>query len=188
MANYYTIKNNQKSGPFTEQQLQKLAELGRIGPDTPIVTETGDAMIVKQIPGLFATVPPPFAQPPHDSPSSEVMQAHAQQATETFFSWIFDFAFQDIRIHTVILWFCRIFYALSVIATICSGLWATFMLFVALSYSNALILLGIPIVWLGVVLSIFLARLYFELIIIVLDWIVETTKAARLYIENNKKE
>ena len=176
MANYfYFDQNNQKQGPVSWEELQALAAQGVIEPNMKIETSNGGEGFAGQL----------------VSPSKlkfKELRVTPQSSSGSVWTWLFDFAFRDIRIHTVILWFCRIFYTLSVIATICLGLWATFMLFVALSYRNALALLGIPIVWVGVVLSIFLARLYCESIIFVYDWIHETTKAARLYIENNKKE
>ena len=44
--------------------------------------------------------------------------------------------------------------------------------------------IGLPLFWLGVLLYLVLIRLVLELYIILFDWIIETTKAARYYNEN----
>ena len=195
MANYfYFDQTNRKQGPVSKQQLKELAAQGIIGPQTPMETDAGHKGVAGQIPGLFVTVPPPFAQPfqtPQDFPTSEAMQAvraHAQRATGTIFSWMFDFAFRDIRIHIVNLWAIRILYVLCWIGAILWGLWGTYMTFRATEMAGPLGILLIPIVWLGIAIQMFFLRLFLEWCLIILDWIVETTRAARLYIENNKKE
>jgi hypothetical protein len=105
-------------------------------------------------------------------------------------SWLTDFAFQDLRLPVINLWACRIIYAICCVGAILWGLFATFMFFsiAAGEYGDATaIVFGIPLAWLGVALFILVARLFCEWYIIAFDWIVETTKAARIYVESNQE-
>jgi hypothetical protein len=101
---------------------------------------------------------------------------------------MFDWSFRDIRIHIVNLWTIRIIYVLCWIAAFLWGLWGTYGCFRASEFGGPLAILAIPLVWLAIAFMMFLTRLYLELCLIILDWIVESTKAARIYIENNKRE
>jgi hypothetical protein len=69
------------------------------------------------------------------------------------------------------------------------GLWVTLIIFAEGSRNDAdaVIFIGIPLLWLGIFFAIIGIRLACEWEIIVFDWIVETTKAARIYSENKKE-
>jgi len=53
MNYYYFDQNNQKHGPFSEQQLKDLAVRGLINRQTPMETDTGHRGVAGQIHGLF---------------------------------------------------------------------------------------------------------------------------------------
>jgi hypothetical protein len=108
---FYFDQTNQRRGPVNEQQLRELATRGVIGPHTPMETDTGYEGVAGQIPGLnfnvaASSASAQTASPPFNQTASAV-GVHARQATGSIFSRLFDFAFRDIRIHFVILWFCR---------------------------------------------------------------------------------
>jgi len=180
MAKYFFTEANGQRRLIDEQELRKLAKIGVVRPDTPLETDTGHKGVAGQIRGLqFNTADTPtIARMIADIPSPQV-------------SWLLDFAFRDLRLHAINLWACRVIYVVCCIAAILWGFFATFM-FLSIAFGQygdvTAIVFGIPLAWLGVALFILAARLFCEWYIIVFDWIVETTKAARLYIENNKKE
>jgi hypothetical protein len=124
-------------------------------------------------------------------PTSQAVQtvrAQAQQAAGSIFSWLFDFAFRDIRIHIVNLWATRIVYVICCFLAFLWGLWATYGCFQATEHIGPFVILAVPLVWLGIAFGMLLTRLYLEFFLVLIDWMVETTKAARFYIENNKRE
>ena len=171
MTNYFYFDRTyqEKQGPVNEQQLKELAVQRVITPTTQIVSDTGHSCTAGQLPGLFG------------NPS-----APTQKAAK---SWLFDFAFRDIRIHIVNLWACRIAYVICWIAAILWGIVGTNRLCKQADHFDTLIpILLVPLVWLGIVFIVFFARLFLEFCLILVDWMVETTKAARLYMENNKEE
>jgi len=103
--------------------------------------------------------------------------------------WLLDFAFRDIRIHVVNLWVCRIWYVLCCILLTMYGLVGTFYCFyIAIDIGNPLPILAVPLVWLAVLIVLILDRLIIEFCITLIDWMVLTTKAARLYIEEKSDE
>jgi hypothetical protein len=113
----------------------------------------------------------------------QTIKTQAQEVTGPIISWLCDFAFQDIRYHRASLRICRFGYIMS---------WFWLCLF-GISASVGLVftvvgILAVPIVWLFVAYFIYLSRMYYEKKIIELDWKVETTKAARLYVESHKSE
>ena len=124
------------------------------------------------------------------------VRTHSQQATGSLHSWLCDFAFRDIRIHAINLWCCRVLYIIFWIPAFIVGLWLTFMLFLFATnhfsdnvpYALLAIVIGVPLIWLVVAIFLFIIRLSLEWSIVVFDWMTETTKAARIYVENNKKE
>jgi len=60
MPNYFvTDANGTKRGPITPQQLKALADQGRITPNTPLETDTGQKGLAGQLRGLFDAPPPP---------------------------------------------------------------------------------------------------------------------------------
>ena len=59
---------------------------------------------------------------------------------------------------------------------------------IAFENGNAVPVLGAPLLWIGVIIAMFFVRLYLEVFLIGFEWIIETTNAARLYLESNKKE
>ena len=100
-------------------------------------------------------------------------------------SWLTDFAFRNLRLPVINLWACKIIYGICFVAAILWGLAMMLVAFVSLTdEAPVALLLVTPLIWLCVAVFIFLARLCCEWYIIVFDWIVETTKAARHYNEN----
>ena len=118
--------------------------------------------------------------------------------------WLLDFRFRNIRLPMIIRLYCGIAYAITCFGLILSGFFSTFLLLTpalmgllavggnteviigsgpAISLFFGYSLISIVLTWLTVLLGIYSARLFFEGIIIILDWVVETTKAARLYME-----
>jgi len=183
MTNYfYFDQNNQQHGPVNEQQLHELASQGVINPNTPLETDTGHKGVAEQIPGLTFNV---ATSSPFGQSASQPSNATTSLAM-SILMWPLDFAFHDIRLPCINLWACRITYALCCIGAILWGLVLTFSIFTAVTYGDTLAIIFAPLVWLGVVLFILAARLFCEWYIIVFDWIVETTKAARLYTANNE--
>ena len=184
MANYfYTDENGQKYS-LTEQRLQTLVDRGVITPTTPLTTDTGHQGLAGQIPGLkFNNVAPPKAEQTtyYSPPRRSAAYEQTNEATGATW-WLFDFAFRDLRLPVINLWACRIIYVICFIGAILWGIGVSIFLFGnAIVESGAAVLVLIPLVWLGVALFIFAARLFCEWYIIVFDWIVETTKAARKY-------
>jgi len=203
MPNYFfTDANGSRRGPYDEQQLQTLATQGVISSNTPLETEGGHKGIAGQIPGLKFGAPPSRSPVPNStytaySPETTQIIRSASQigqaASTSVFSWLTDFAFRDIRLHVVNLYTCRVFYVLCWVVSVIGGLQMTYYLFKLTSdvsipfVGNFAILFGLPLVWLCVAFSIFVARLYCEFWIILYDWMVETTKAARIYIEEKSR-
>jgi len=201
MPNFlYTDAYGEQQGPFDLQQLQALADQGIITPDTLLRTDSGHQGAARQIPGLRFKVAAPSPSP---SPFPQKSSRTYQQETPTYsssnvggtsksvFSWLIDLTFLDIRVHNVNRMICSVTYVICCVAAMLGGLVMTFGLFYEISQKGVntpiITFLAIPAVWLGVALIIFFTRLYCEICVIVLDWIVETTKAARIYIENNEK-
>jgi hypothetical protein len=186
MANYFFYDvDGVRQGPLTEQRLQVLADRGVITPNTPLETDGGVSGFAGQIPGLvFPTQTASSPRAPRHTAYS-----HEENSTGLFVSWLFDFAFRDLRFQIINLWACKILYVLAWIGSILWGLGMTFMIFVENigQYGNVgVIVIGIPLLWICVVLIIIAARLACEWYIILVDWIVETTKAARLYTEKEE--
>ena len=133
------------------------------------------------------------APKPPKTPKPQAAYTRSQQASGSIFSsivsWLLDFAFKDIRVHIVNRIIVCIFYVIGCIAAILCGLGMTFSHLNEFSNGEGVNnIFVIPFVWIGVALAIIHIRLFWELFILLLDWIVETTKAARLYMENCKKE
>ena len=186
MPNYFfNDSDGIKRGPLTIERLQTLIDRGVITPTTPLETDTGHTGLAGQIPGLnFNTaVPLPIASRPPRTGGTYTQQ-NGNSVSGSIISWLLDFAFRDLRLPVINRWACRIIYVICCVGAILWGLFATFM-FISIAtgeYGDAsAIVIGIPLVWLGVVVFIFLARLFCEWYIIVFDWIVETTRAARKY-------
>ena len=194
---FYFDASGYKHGPVSTQQLKDLAAQGAVNPNTPMETDTGHKGTAGQIPNLFAAVSP-FSAQNESVPSpaaaladqaAQAVRTHGQRAAKSAMLWLFDFAFRDIRIHVVNLWLCRVIYVLCWIAVVISALWGTFGCFrLASEVDNPLPILFIPLVWLSVLIQIFFIRLFLEFCIVLLDWMVETSKAARLYIEEKSGE
>lgn len=199
---FYFDSNGQKQGPVTEPQLKALAEQGVITPKTQIETDTGHKGFAEQIPWLK------FGTAVHGSPTSNPVDAKRSRQTphplppsgqsneskfQYYFGWLTDFSFQDFWLPALNRTLCKIFYILSLIAIILLGLWLTFMLFASVAWDPTLLtllgaIIAVPFVWIGCVFLMLEARLFYELCIIVIDWIFKTTKAAQIYIENSKVE
>jgi len=189
MPNYFYIDaNGQKHGLVNDQQLQALAAQGVITPNTPLETEGGHKGTAGQIPGLQFT-PQTAEQTTYYSPQNRTHSQGNVTVAGSIMSWLLDFAFRDLRLPVINLWACRIMYVIGCIAAIFGGIVMSFELFyIAGETSGGSVFIGIPLTWLGVAFLIIAARLLCEWYIIVFDWIVETTKAARIYSENNERE
>ena len=190
MPNYfYTDSNGQKQGLVSDDQLQALAAQGVINANTPLETEGGHKGTAGQIPGLkFNTAPPPSAQTMKEKSRTEQSVVSIAMSVK---SWLLDFAFRDLRLPIINLWACRILYVICCVAAILGGIAVLGTVYDTMSgFGDWLMvnLIILPLTVIGVALSIIAARLLCELYIIAFDWIVETTKAARLYNENNKEE
>jgi len=194
MPNYFfTDANGVKRGPVNDQQLQALVAQGVITPSTLLETEGGHKGTAGQIPGLrFNTAPPPsFAQPAQTTSYSQSTPSYSQASESvggSIVSWLTDFAFRDLRLPIVNLWVCRIIYVICCIAAI---IWGVVMTIMCIYFGFAegvpfLIIIYVPLLLLSALLFIFAVRLACEWYIIVFDWIIETTKAARMYRKNNK--
>lgn len=181
MTNYFYIdEHGRRQGPISDQQLKALAARGTIKPHTPLETDSGHKGTAEQIPGLnFNTVAPSTVPQKTDSPYTP---QNGNSTGASIISWLTDFAFKDLRLPVINLLACRIIYAICCITAILWGLFATFM-FISIAagpYGDATaIVFGIPLAWLGAAVFVFLARLFCEWYIIIFDWIIETTKAAR---------
>jgi len=199
MPYYFYADANGTKQTVNEQQLQGLINQGIILATTPLETDTGHTGLAGQIPGLnFNTAAPsPFAQPTQAVPqrtSGMHTQPNVNPVVNSLVSWLLDFAFRDLRLPVINHWACRIIYAVCCVGAILWGVIMTFTLLgLALDSSGhadtgPVMFFVIPLAWLGVALCIFAARLFCEWYIIVFDWIVETTKAARIYVKNNERE
>ena len=190
MTTFFLTDANGTKHSVNEQQLQTLAAQGKITPNTPLETDDGHKGLAGQIPGLNFPVaaPTPFAQPApqrteqttYSSPPRQfAMYSQTNESTGMF--WLFDFAFRDLRLPVINLWACRILYAICFFGAILWGIVMTFVLLFTVIPYDATAIIAIPLVWLVPPLFIFFVRLFCEWYIIIFDWVVETTKAARKY-------
>ena len=208
MANYfYTDADGNKQGPLTIEQLQALAEREIIKPDTPLTTDGGHTGLARQIRGLNfnATAESPSftqtsqaAQQIRDKAQTVAKQAGEwakKEGIKGFRTWLLDFAFRDLRLPVINLWLSRIVYAICcLVAVIVLAVATIFLPFRCLElvferdFSMALtgICIVLPLFWLGTLLCVILIRLSLESYIILFDWVVETTKAAKHYNENRE--
>jgi hypothetical protein len=195
MPNYYYIDTNgQKQGLVSDEQLKELAAQGIINANTLLETESGHKGTAGQISGLkFSTAPPPFVQAAQATPQTKE-KSHTKQSAVSIAlsakSWLLDFAFQDLRLPIFNLWACRILYVICCVAAILGGMATTAMLVETIDGFIAWVIVFfiiLPLIWISVALSIIAARLFCEWYIIVFDWIIETTKAARLYVEQSEQ-
>ena len=183
---FYNDTNGETQGPYNEQELQQLADRGVITPTTPLATDGGHSGLAGQIPGLrFRTAVPPSPFPPK---RTEDKTFQHEASTGSIFLWPFDFAFRDLRLPIILLWVCRIFYAIVFGLTILGGAWYSFVILVGTaqfgrSSAEAPIVAFVLVLvtWIAVALYIIFVRLSYEFFIIVFNWIDETTKAARKY-------
>ena len=221
MPNYfYNDANGQTQGPFDEQQLQELADQGVITPNTPLATDGGHSGLAGQIRGLRfritvpASDPPPYTQTV--SQRSSWSHSPTGESTRSIFLWPLDFAFRDLRLPVIILWVCRIFYAIVFGVIVLWGIFTTVAILIVASQqaqpvdhgqfgqfghfsqfgrpeqlgatTPIMAFLFILAVWLFVAFYIVIIRMAYEFFLMIFNWIDETTKAARIYIENNEKE
>ena len=139
---HYFNEIGEKIGPITDKELKHFAQHGVITPETIIETKDGKTVPARRIEGLM---PPETVQPEPEKPfiaaspfsvqndsapspatafAAQTVQAvrtHGQKTAKSAMFWLFDFAFRDIRIHVVNLWFCRIIYVLCWISAILYG-------------------------------------------------------------------
>ena len=156
----------------------------------------------------FSVPVPPVSDNPYSQGTAAVWQAAAQigQAAKSFgqaaakssiFSWLTDWEFQDVRVHKSY----RQSYRSSYRATIIALVLGTFIFFatglgIAFSGSDktafvigmVFIFFTIPIFWYATFKYLCSLRLKYELLIIKLDCMIETAKAARIYVENKELE
>ena len=189
MPNYFfTDSDGNKWGPLPAERLQTLIDRGTIAPTTQLETDTGHTGLAGQIPGLnFNNVaPPPYTQREGNAAGSVV-------------SWVFDFAFRDLRLPEVNLWVCRIVYVIVWIAAILAVSIETYQMLTGgsaevryahgeLFTDNRYALMGglqriftLLGVWIYNAALIIVVRIACEWQCILLDWITETRKAARKY-------
>lgn len=212
MPNYfYTDANGRKQGPVNEQQLKELSARGIITPQTPVETESGRHKgVAGQIPGLqFKTIPPQVvvdhseSQTTHKAYSQvgeslkqvgQSLKQVSEPARSSIFSWLQDYSFRDIRYHIINLWICRILYVIGLIALAFAFIALSGLIileaFRGLSHSSGaslLLLLLIPVLCIILFFAVCYMRIVLEFLVVLTDWMVETTKAAKIYIENNKK-
>lgn len=212
MTTFFLTDKNGTKHSFNEQQLQALAAQGKIQPTTPLETDTGHKGLAGQIPGLFVAPqqspkplvdidenaftamalqkevdPPSLAQTPIGAHSQEILShwETEESAGTAVLLFLCDFSFQNMqRFRIANVWYSRIVYAICLILTV-----ATIPIgIVGIQYASGIEdLIWVFLVWGCAFLSLTMTRLIFGLEVIALDWIIETTKAARLYVENNKK-
>ena len=191
---FYTNSRGERLGPISDQQLRDLAALGAIGPNTPMETEGGYKGVAGQIPGLNFPLPTIYDAQTLGQPHPQEERAKSE-STRSILLWPLDFPFQDIRVHIIHRWACMIGYALFWIVAVFFlfiGTFGTFAMVGQLArHSGTWGTIGfllVPLLWIGIAFLILLTRLYFELCIVILDWIVVTSKAARIYIEEKEKQ
>ena len=184
MPNFYYIDaNGQKQGLVTEQQLQALAAQGVIAPNTPMETEGGHKGLAEQIPGLKfnVTAMAQVTQQRRDRMSSQT------DTSVGLWAWLLDFAFHDIRLPIINLWLCRIIYAISCVCASIVFCFTVITAFVAFFHGAVdLSLLWLFIAFVCVPLFVIGLRMVLEWEIMLLDWVVASTKAHQIFIEQNK--
>jgi len=203
MPNYFfTDADGSQWGPLTVERLQTLIDRGTITPTTPLKTDAGHTGLAGQIPGLkFNTAAPsPFAQAAYTVQHRPTLAMQAGMLAKNagvggILVWLLDFAFRDLRLPVINLLVCRIIY---IICYIGAGLFvvATILFLFAALFApeidrNVYLGQAIPMVFvccIGIPLFLIFVRLILEWQIILLDWITETKKASRLYIENNTRK
>ena len=191
MPNYFfTASDGNRWGPLSEQRLQTLIDQGIITPTTSLETDTGHTGLTGQIPGLNfnATEPIPSTQSAQAIPQ-RTRQLYSQQSEKanagTIMSWIFDFAFRDLRLPVVNLWVCRILYAFCWVGTGLFVILTALALFASAAGGDGVLpryapaMLAFCLVVLPFLLIV--VRLILELEIMTVDWLSEATKAARKY-------
>lgn len=185
---FYYDANGQKQGPVNEPQLQSLATQGIVTPETALETESGYRGVASQIPGLN------FNNRPRVTPVQNTPHSQTKFSMDKWLlTWLRDFAFRDIRLPIVNLWVCRIIYAVyCIILALAIVLGTPFLLFVAFtskaSHDAPIAFSMLFTIWICGPIFLVALRLALEWYIIMFDWIVETTKAARIYSENNQTE
>jgi hypothetical protein len=180
MNYFYVDATGKRQGPITGAQLQALATRGIITPETVLETSNGHRGLASQIPGLTF--------PNQTTPSAVPMPERVDTQGGSIFSWLSDMSFQDIRLPIINLWFCKIVYVIGWIVSVLVTLgWLLGILAVGIS-GTPVVLIFLPLPFFGFIFLIACFRVLCEWQIIILDWITETTKAARLYREEKSKQ
>lgn len=207
MPNYfYTDTNGQKRGPVDDQQLQVLVDQRIITPHTPLETEAGVKGLAGQIPGLRfpSSVPSPpelgaklknVAEQVSDLGSRSYGQLTSRSS---LFAWLLDFGFRNIQLPVINLWLSKIVYAICCILTglaaVVTPLVLFFLMFANVSSVSDVGTSAVGIafltlaLWFALVINLMMIRLALEWFLMIVDWVVETTKAARLLIDEQGKE
>ena len=132
MPNYFYTDENGQRYSLTEQRLQTLIDRGIITQITPLETDTGHQGLAGQIPGLNfpAVAPPPVTQSEQKTYYSPSRQSatYSQTNESPGTAWLFDFAFQNIRLPENGRRVCSFFYICCVITLVINGLLGFFML------------------------------------------------------------
>ena len=193
MPNYfYTDADGNKRGPYNEQHIQELVTRGLIGVNTPLETDTGHTGVAGQIPGLNFNnaAPHPFSSTSQAIWHMQDRTPSRSQANESMEKpWLFDFAFQDIRLPKNARRVCTFIYTCCVITLVINGLIGFFMLNPMYSPETMATAVMFLVFYLfSSFIFLVLVRVACEFLIVLLDWLAENKKASRLYIKNNQGE
>lgn len=201
MPNYFYIDaSGTRQGPITDTQLKTLATQGVIRPETPLETESGYKGVAGQISGLnfnnmANAAPKQQGTGTHDTFARKADVLAKKAKVGGILSWLLDFGLHDIRLPIINLWACRIIYAICWVVAVLALIFGVFITFIAFSVAisgrggGESVVLGIIYMFftlIGVPIFIISVRLFCEWYIIIFDWVVETTKAARIYNESNQ--
>jgi hypothetical protein len=173
MPNYFfNDSDGVKRGPLTAERLQTLIDRGVITPETPLETDSGHRGLAGQIPGLKfdAVAPPSNNQTSQYSPARQsAPYEHTDESTGT--PWLFDFTFQDIRLHENGRRVCSFIYIACVVSLTINGLIGFFLLnpmYSPETMSVALMFLGFY--FFSSFIFLVLVRVVCEFLIVLLDY------------------
>ncbi|MGL4593834.1 MAG: hypothetical protein ACRC2T_02595 [Thermoguttaceae bacterium] len=114
----------------------------------------------------------------------------------SFFSWLTDFAFNDIRLPAINLFITRVLYVIDfVLIHVCAILGPLFLVFALLCNSSVYeapsalfcTIFSTLLLWIVCAIALVFARLLLEWFLMLVDLVVETTKAARIYIAEHNE-
>jgi hypothetical protein len=172
MTTFILTDANGTKHTVNEQQLKTLAAQGRITPETSLTTDDGHTGLAGQIPGLnFNTAVPPPAQPARQTYSPPRQSATYSQTNASGSPWLFDFAFQDIRLHQNARRICSFIYRCCVITLAINGLIGFFLLNPMYSPDTMAVALMFLVFYLfSAFIFLVLVRVVCEFLIVLLDY------------------